>query len=73
MVVMALIDKDGNVVNRVAWDGETPWAPPPGLRAVRDEERVSVIGGSWDGKTFQRPPEPEEGPEEPGEEAEEPE
>jgi hypothetical protein len=33
----ALVDKSGNIVNVISWDGQSDWQPPDGLQAIRDK------------------------------------
>ncbi len=41
----AVINKDGRVVNVIAWDGKTNWKPPEGHRVEANEE--VGIGDVW--------------------------
>lgn len=34
----AVINSDGKCINRVVWDGQTPWSPPEGCTAVYDPD-----------------------------------
>jgi len=34
----AVLNAEGQCVNRVLWDGIAPWSPPEGCRAVPDPE-----------------------------------
>ena len=46
---------EGVVVNRVVWDGETPWAPPAGAEVIQTDDPAAVIGATYDGETFTAP------------------
>lgn len=35
----AVLDPDGKCVNRIVWDGKTPWQAPEGCSAVPDPDR----------------------------------
>jgi hypothetical protein len=49
------VDKAGNLINTVEWDGMTPWSRPPGDTAI-PTNRVSVsIGWTSDGFQFDPP------------------
>lgn len=56
MSVYALVDENGNVVNRCRWDGLSAWSPPEGLIAVEDIDGRSWIGGTWSGSSFSAMP-----------------
>lgn len=51
----AIVDADGNITNVSLWDGKTPWQPPEGHKAIKDEENKAEIGGKYDGKKFLPP------------------
>jgi hypothetical protein len=42
-VEYAVLDEGGQCVNRVIWDGLTPWQPPEGLTAVADPDGRHAI------------------------------
>lgn len=60
MVKVHLVLSDGVVVNRVLWDGVSPWEPPPGTELAPAEGGADVgwrrSGGIW------HPPEPDPEP-----------
>jgi hypothetical protein len=39
----AILDADNNCINRILWDGESPWQPPEGCTAVADPESTYSI------------------------------
>lgn len=39
-MIYAILDSDGNCINRVLWDGETNWQPPAGCTAVADPDNL---------------------------------
>lgn len=48
----AIVDKNNNVVNVTLWDGETPWQPGKGIKAIKDKKNEAQASGKWDGKKF---------------------
>jgi len=34
----AVLNAEGKCINRVIWDGVTPWSPPEGCQAVPDPD-----------------------------------
>lgn len=50
--VYAVVDKDGNIVNTVLWDGEADWQPGDGLVAVHCGENRCSIGGRYEDGVF---------------------
>lgn len=52
----ALIDPQGNVVNTIVWDGQSPYNPPHGHQLV--QTRAANIGDIFDGQTFTRSGQP---------------
>lgn len=36
----AILDADNNCINRILWDGESPWQPPEGCTAVADPDNL---------------------------------
>jgi len=57
-MVYAVVDQSRVVVNRVEWDGVTPWSEPLGRLVVQDTNNESWIGGTWDGSKFSPRPLP---------------
>lgn len=51
----AVIDQNGNVVNTVEWDGQTPYALPQCTLVQND---MAGIGWTYAGGTFTPPPPP---------------
>lgn len=41
--VYAILDADGRCINRVLWDGESPWQPPSGCTAIEDPDNLYPI------------------------------
>lgn len=39
----AIINSEGKCINRVVWDGVTPWEPPAGCTAVYDPDNQHPI------------------------------
>ena len=54
MAAYAVLNADDVCINRVSWDGVARWSPPPGCRAVLDDQNRYPI---------YREPEPEPEPE----------
>lgn len=49
----AILNADGQCINRILWDGESDWQPPEGCTAVADPDNLHPI--------YQEPqPEPED-------------
>ena len=45
----AVIDRGGNVINMIAWDGVRPWTPPKDCTALKStRERPAGIGDRYD-------------------------
>ena len=42
-MIYAILDADGNCINRTVWDGHTDWQPPEGCTAVPDPNRKYQI------------------------------
>lgn len=44
----AILNAEGQCVNRILWDGISPWNPPEGCRAVPDSDNnyAYLIGSS---------------------------
>lgn len=34
----AILNEDGKCINRILWDGITPWNPPAGCQAIPDPD-----------------------------------
>lgn len=49
------IVKNNVVEGVIVWDGVSEWTPPEGTIIIETES--AGIGWSWDGNSFQRPPE----------------
>lgn len=48
---MYLLIKDGKVVNKIAWNGNTPYTPPNGCEVVDYQGANQVeIGMDWNGE-----------------------
>ena len=60
--IYAVVDKDGNIVNTVLWDGEGEWQPGDGLVAVRCGENRCSIGGRYEDGVFYDLSRPEDTP-----------
>lgn len=43
MTTYAVLNAEGECINRVIWDGETPWTPPDGCIAVADPDNLHPI------------------------------
>lgn len=41
--VYAILNAEGRCINRVLWDGESPWQPPSGCTAVEDPDNLYPI------------------------------
>jgi hypothetical protein len=39
----AILNSEGQCINRVLWDGETQWQPPEGCTAVADPDNLHPI------------------------------
>lgn len=39
----AILNAEGECINRVVWDGETPWSPPDGCTAIADPNNLHPI------------------------------
>jgi len=39
----AILDADNNCINRILWDGESPWQPPEACTAVADPDSLYPI------------------------------
>lgn len=39
----AIINSSGECINRVIWDGKTPWSPPENCTAVPDPDNLYPI------------------------------
>ena len=50
---MALVDKDGNVVNVIVVEPDTKWTPPDGVTIVPADGNAEP-GGTYDGSAFIR-------------------
>ena len=56
---MAMVDKDGNVVNVIVYDTEGNWSPPEGCVIIDIKGKgPASIGGTWDGVQFAVPIKP---------------
>ena len=56
---MAVVDKDGNVVNVVVVKAQNVWSPPEGMMMVPVGTNAQ-IGGKWDGTKFTLKPKSQE-------------
>ena len=39
----AILDSNGQCINRILWDGESDWQPPEGCTAVPDPDNLHPI------------------------------
>lgn len=39
----AVLNEEGKCINRVVWDGKSPWSPPEGCTAVYDPDNQYPI------------------------------
>lgn len=67
MATYLILDADNTIVNSAEWDGQMPWQPAEGLRAVLAADANWQPGWKWDGtKAYDpNPPPKEEPPESP--------
>lgn len=42
-MIYAILNAEGQCVNRVLWDGESDWQPPEGCTAVPDPDNLHPI------------------------------
>jgi len=56
--IYAIIDKKGNVINTILWNGEDEWLPPDGTTVVSCDDPLCQIGGTYKGGKFAAPPGP---------------
>lgn len=56
----AIVDKDGNILNTIVWDGMPGWSPPEGTIVIRCGDDICEIGGTYKDGVFTSPPRPEE-------------
>lgn len=47
-MIYAILDADGNCINRTVWDGQTDWQPPEGCTAVPDPNGTFVLTTNQD-------------------------
>lgn len=57
--IYAVIDKEGNVINTILWDGKKEWTPPEGTTVVDISNISAGIGWNYKNGKFTRPPAPE--------------
>lgn len=39
-MIYAILNSEGECINRTIWDGVTPWSPPEGCTAVADPDNL---------------------------------
>lgn len=54
----ALYDANGNIQNKINWNGTDEYTPPAGLQAVADTGNQAEIGGKYSNGTFTAPTPP---------------
>lgn len=42
-MIYAILDSNGQCINRIVWDGSNGWQPPEGCTAVPDDEGLYAI------------------------------
>ena len=42
-MIYAILDSNGQCINRIVWDGGNGWQPPEGCTAVPDDEGLYTI------------------------------